>query len=95
MGAVRNLTVALSDEVAAELDGAVANGEYETTDEVVRAALDAWWRGRTATGEDSARLRQLWLEGLASGTPTEVTDDWFEEVKRRGKKRLAAVRSAD
>ncbi|TPG20911.1 type II toxin-antitoxin system ParD family antitoxin [Sphingomonas koreensis] len=95
MGAVRKLSIALTEELAAEVDGAVASGDYASTSEVIREALRVWRRGRDADRAESMRLRQLWEEGLASGEPQELTDAWFEDVKRRGLARLAQLRAAE
>ena len=49
-----------------------------------------------ADARDAAirRLRELWEEGLASGEPVEMPDDWAEDIIRRGRERLAAERKA-
>ena len=95
MGAVRKLSIALTEELASEVDQAVAAGDYASTSEVIRDALRLWRRGRDATLAETARLRRLWEEGLASGEPQDVTEDWVEDVKRRGLARLAALRDGD
>jgi antitoxin ParD1/3/4 len=92
MGAVRKLSIALTEELASEVDQAVAVGDYASTSEVIRDALRLWRRDRDADRAETARLRRLWEEGLASGEPQEVTDDWFEDIRRRGMARLAALR---
>ena len=95
MGVVRKLSIALTEELASEVDQAVAAGDYASTSEVIRDALRLWRRDRDADRAESARLRRLWEEGLASGEPQEVTEDWFEDVKRRGMARLAESRAGD
>lgn len=39
-------------------------------------------------------LRRLWVEGLASGDPQLVDEDWFASIGKRGMARLAKERSA-
>lgn len=34
-------------------------------------------------------LRRLWAEGLASGDPQPVDEDWFASIGKRGVERLA------
>jgi len=95
MGVVRKLSIALTEELASGVDEAVAAGDYASTSEVIRDALRLWRRGRDADRAENVRLRRLWNEGLASGEPQEVTEDWFEDVKHRGIARLAALRDGD
>ncbi|RIA35543.1 antitoxin ParD1/3/4 [Hephaestia caeni] len=94
MGAVRKLSIALTEELASEVDNAVATGDYASASEVIRDALRLWRRDRDADRAETLRLRRLWEEGLASGKPQDVTDEWFEDIKRRGMARLAALREA-
>lgn len=92
MGIVQKVEVDIGEDQAAEVQQAIASGEFATLDEVVQYALDAWWHQRMTTPENSARLRRLWEEGLASGEPVEVTDAWFEDIKRRGREHVEAMR---
>jgi len=95
MGAVRKkLSIAITQEQAREIETAVASGDYSTTSEVVRDALRAWKRERTDRDAAIRRLQQLWDEGLASGEPQPMPDDWADQVIARGHARLAAERKA-
>jgi antitoxin ParD1/3/4 len=89
MVACRKLSVDLTEELAREIETAVANGDYADAGEAVRDALLAWKRERADRGAALRRLRQLWDEGLASGEPREGGFD-AEDIKRRGRARLAA-----
>src|SRR3546814_8263004 len=71
MGAVRKLSIALTEELASEVDNAVATGDYASTSEVIRDALRLWRRDRDDDRAEKLRLRRLWEEGLASGEPVE------------------------
>lgn len=94
MGAIRKIDVSVSKERASEIDAAVASGEFATIDEVIADAIDAWTVGRLPYDhENTLRLRRLWEEGIASGPAVEMTDDWFEDVKRRGRARIEAVQA--
>lgn len=90
MGAVQKISIALTDELAVDVQAAVASGDYATTSEVVRDALRQWKRARENREAILADLRAKWFEGLASGgfEPLDV-----EEVKAAGRRRLAAERS--
>ena len=94
MGAAQKISIALTEELAREVEAAVASGDYSTVSEVARDALRAWKRERADRGAAVHRLRQLWEEGLASGEPQPMPDDWAEDVRRRGRERLAAERKA-
>jgi antitoxin ParD1/3/4 len=90
MGAVQKLSIALTEELAQDIEQAVASGDYATASEVVRDALRTWKREREAYVR---RLRRLWDEGLASGNPIEGDMD-PADIARRGRDRLAAKGAA-
>jgi antitoxin ParD1/3/4 len=92
MGAAQKLSIALTEELARDVEAAVASGDYSTASEVVRDALRAWKRERGGREAAIRRLKQLWDEGLASGEPEPMPDDWAEDVIRRGRERLTAER---
>jgi antitoxin ParD1/3/4 len=60
-----------ADDVHA-LRAAVDAGEYATTSEVVREALRDWQLKRELQQDDIRRLRQLWQQGVASGSAGEL-----------------------
>ena len=66
---IQKISVALTSEQVSSLREAVAAGEYATTSEIVREAVRDWQLKRELRHEDIRRLRQLWDEGKASGTP--------------------------
>ena len=92
MGAAQKMSIALTEELARDVEAAVASGDYSTASEVIRDALRAWKRERAGREAAIRRLKELWEEGLASGEPVEMEDDWAEDIIRRGKARLAAER---
>lgn len=65
---VEKLSVALTGEQVAALKAAVDAGEYATTSEIVREAVRDWQLKRELRQGEVKRLRQLWDEGVASGT---------------------------
>lgn len=87
----RTLTVTVSAALAEALEAAVESGDYPTTGEIIREALGGWQRQRRLRAEEIAELQRLIQEGLDSGPAEEVTDAWFEDVKRRGRERLAQI----
>lgn len=60
MAGVKKLSIALTEELARDIEAAVASGDYSTASEVVRDALRYWKREREAYIQ---RLREL-VEGL-------------------------------
>ena len=67
MSDVERVTVVFSEPVAARLHAAVESGEYETTGEVIRDAVDQWAERQKLSEGDVAMLRHAWDEGIASG----------------------------
>ncbi len=67
MGRSEVFKLTLSEDMAAEVDGAIAAGEYGTTDELVAAALQDWKERRDNDGYLIAELSRLVQEGIDSG----------------------------
>lgn len=95
MGEVRRIDIALDEDMDAEIAAAVERGDYPDINAVVDEALCQWQDNRVINGlidrVGTDRLRALWEEGLASGEPVDGNFDW-EDVKRRGRERLAQLR---
>jgi len=89
MAAVKKLSIALTPEFVADIDEAVATGEFASTSEVIRDALRAWKRAREVQSVAVEELRALWRDGIASGDGGELD---VADIKRRGRERLAALR---
>ena len=68
MASVEKVSVALTNEQVSALKAAVETGEYATTSEIVREALRDWQLKRELRQEDIKRLRQMWVDGVASGS---------------------------
>lgn len=88
MSAVRKISVALTDELADDVERAVANGDYASTGEVVRDALRDWQGRRAARETKLVELRRLVQEGLDSGIAGPVDDAWFDSIIERGMAKL-------
>jgi len=88
---VEKLSIALTPEFAADIRQAIATGEYASTSEVVRDALRAWKQIRQGREAAIEGLRRLWQEGVESGAGEPLD---AEDIKRRGRARLAALKAA-
>lgn len=88
MAGVKKMSIALTDELAKDIEAAVASGDYSTASEVIRDALRGWKHEREAC---LRRLRELVDEGLASGEPVDGGFD-AADIARRGRARLGAKR---
>jgi antitoxin ParD1/3/4 len=82
---IQKVSVALTGEQVTALKAAVETGEYATTSEAVREALREWQWKRELRGEDLKRLRELWREGKASGSPLSLD---FAETRTEARQRL-------
>lgn len=85
MGKAETISVDLSADLADYVRGVVADGQFPSTDAVVRAALNLW-KQRHETDLD--HLRALIAEGLASG-PAEPWEG-IEAIKAEARARWEA-----
>ncbi len=89
MPTIEKVSVALTSEQIAALRAAVNAGEYATTSEVVREAIRDWQLKRELQQDDIRRLRQLWQEGLASGSAGELD---MAALRQEARARLTGAR---
>jgi antitoxin ParD1/3/4 len=75
----KNVSLSLDEHYSAFVDEKVAEGRYESADDVIRAGL------RLLEEEDAkvAALRAAIIEGEESGEPTEFDFDAFLAEKRK------------
>jgi antitoxin ParD1/3/4 len=92
MSNVSKISIALTAEMNALVQAAVASGEYATGSEVIREALREWKLRRTLRQHEHAELQLLWAEGLSSG-PGRLGS--MDEIKREARRRLDTADSAD
>ena len=90
MAAAEKLSIALTPELTADIRDAVATGEYASTSEVIRDALRAWKQVRQGRAAAVDGLRRLWAEGVDDDDRTLDVED----IKQRGRARLAALEAA-
>ncbi|MDR3510585.1 MAG: type II toxin-antitoxin system ParD family antitoxin [Caulobacteraceae bacterium] len=92
MATVEKLSIALTPEFAADIREAIAAGDYASTSEVIRDALRAWKQARQGRAVAIEELRRLWRDGTGSGESAPLD---AEDIKRRGRERLAARQATD
>lgn len=85
--AMRPLTISLSPKQLECIEKAVESGDYASNSEVLREALRLWERREQLRALETARLKRLYEEGLASGEPVKV--DMKELLKSWQKKQLS------
>jgi antitoxin ParD1/3/4 len=96
MAGIEKISVALTAEQVAALRAAVDAGEYATTSEIVREAVRDWQLKREFRKEDINRLRELWDQGLASGSADRVNmRDLRDEARARLKRTTRVVGDGD
>jgi antitoxin ParD1/3/4 len=66
MANIEKISIALPQEMIESIRDAVDQGEYATTSEVVRDALRDWGMKRKLEDLNTAELRRLVQEGIAS-----------------------------
>jgi antitoxin ParD1/3/4 len=77
------MNVSLPDDLKLFVDEQVATGGYGTTSEYIRELIR---EARKQTARQ--RLEALLLEGLNSGPPTPMTDEWWAERRRELESRV-------
>lgn len=88
MGKVEKISVALTDELLASVQGAVRSGDYASSSEVIREAIRQWKARRASDEEAAAAIRQLVAEADASGPSqpwegAQVLKQRFREARGR------------
>jgi antitoxin ParD1/3/4 len=101
MSKVEKLSVSLSEDLAEMVRDAVAAGGYTSSSEVIREALRDWKVKQAVQAAEIERLRDAWGQGvddIDNGRSKLITTDeeakaLLDEMKKRGRQRLAAQRS--
>jgi len=84
MASAETITVALSPEMAGFVRRAVEAGEYASSDDAIREALQEWKDRREPLGYTVEELRKLVREGIDSGpSPYASMDEVKTEARRR------------
>lgn len=87
MATVEKITIALTQEMAGFIRGAVDSGEYASTSEAIRDAVREWKERRDLLGYTAEELRTLVEEGLESGPSNRSSMD---KVKAEARRRFEA-----
>ena len=91
MASVEKVSVALTNEQISALKAAVDAGEYATTSEIVREAVRDWQLKRELRQEDIRRLRQMWDDGIASGSAGKLD---MKKLRKEARERLEGTKKA-
>lgn len=91
MASVEKVSIALTGEQVSALKAAVEAGEYATTSEIVREAVRDWQLKRELRQEDIRRLRQMWDDGIASGSAGELD---MKKLRDEARMRLEGAKKA-
>jgi antitoxin ParD1/3/4 len=94
MAEIERLTITLPADMAAVVKDAVADGDYASTSEVVRAALRDWKMKRALQLQELAALKTDIDRGLADVAAGRIKDFDATSVIKRGRKLLNARSSS-
>ena len=89
MGAIERLTITLPADMAGLVKGAVNDGDYASTSEVIREALRDWKLRRELRLGQLAELRADIARGLADVAGGRIADFDAKRIIARGRKLLA------
>jgi antitoxin ParD1/3/4 len=84
MSNIEKISVALPAETLELLDAAVRSGEYASTGEIIRVAIDEWTHKRDVQDKAVARLRGLVIEAENDPRPSlseDEMDSVFDELE--------------
>ena len=72
---IAKISIALPEEMVAEVRDAVDSGLYSSSSEVIREALRVWIRERNLNKAALDQMRRVWEQALAdSGEPVSTLD---------------------
>ncbi len=94
MAAIERITITLPTDMAAAVKGAVEDGDYASTSEVIRAALRDWKIKRALQLQELAALKADIDKGLADVANGRVKDFDATRIIDRGRKLLASRSSS-
>ena len=89
MGSIERLTITLPADMAGLVKGAVDDGDYASTSEVIREALRDWKLRRELRLGQLAELRADIARGLADVAAGRIADFDAERIVARGRELLA------
>ena len=89
MGAIERMTITLPADMAGLVKGAVDEGDYASTSEVIREALRDWRLKRELRLGQLADLKAEIARGMADVAKRRVADFDVHSIVARGRKLLA------
>jgi antitoxin ParD1/3/4 len=92
MPAVEKISIALPGEMAARVRKAVETGEYASSSEVVRDALQEWMQKRDLRQHGLDELRNLWRQAQEDQSPGAPVDEILDRLERKYKPLADAAR---
>jgi antitoxin ParD1/3/4 len=95
MSAIERMTITLTAEMAEAVKGAVAEGEYASSSEVVREALRDWGLKRKRQAIELEALRADVQAGMADIDAGRVRDFDAGRIVQKGRGRLSAPESSE
>jgi len=81
------MNISIPDKLKIWAERRVAEGRYSSTSDYVRDLVRRDQEAEERRQHEIERLRAAWGEGLASGEPAPMEEDWAERVVARGKAR--------
>jgi antitoxin ParD1/3/4 len=94
MPTVEKLSIALPEEMAAMIRGAVDRGEYSSNSEVIRDALRDWTHKRDLRNRGLADLRRQWLAAVADDSDGLDPDPVFDRLEAKYSQKIACAAPA-
>ncbi|MFD1251624.1 hypothetical protein DEVEQU_03677 [Devosia equisanguinis] len=79
----KKLDVTLPDDVVAVIEGAVAAGQFGTSDEMLADAVHAWTRHQEDRANTIAFMRERIRQSLDDPRPSVPIDEAFERISAR------------
>ena len=92
MPAVEKISIALPGEMAAKVREVVETGEYASSSEVVRDALQEWMLKRDLRQHGLDELRNLWRQAQGDQSPGAPVDEILDRLERKYKPLADAAR---
>jgi len=86
------MNISLPEQLKRFVDSKVASGMYGSASEFVREAIREKMRHEEELEKAKAILAAKILEGLDSGEPIEVDDDYFSRKKRALEERVRSMK---
>lgn len=83
MPSIEKISIALPQEMVAQVRRAVESGEYASSSEVVRDALRDWARKRGPKQVGLKELRKMWREATANTEPGLPMEEVMGRLERR------------